>query len=103
MWNNCNHLQRILKPRDYCTELWSAVYNEYLLYKDGQDIVNMVLVSDGVVTQPDLSLNLAAVLPSHIRLFSVLTRFVGGLVISVQIVNNHNLQSTAGIVIFLIL
>ena len=53
------------------------VYNEYQLSKDDQDIVNMVFVSDGVVTQPDLCLNLATLLPSHIRLFSVLTRFVG--------------------------
>ena len=46
------------------------------MYKDGQDIVNMVLVSDGVVTQPELSLNLATLLPSHIRIFSVLTRLI---------------------------
>ncbi|XP_063679343.1 uncharacterized protein LOC134814927 isoform X2 [Bolinopsis microptera] len=79
-------LKHILKPGEYCTELWSMVYNEYLLSKDSQDIVNMVFVSDGVVTQPDLCLNLAAVLPSNIRFFSVLTREDG---------NKHFLQALA--------
>eukprot|EP00116_Pleurobrachia_bachei_P003739 sb/3464001/ len=62
-----------IKPISPSCELWRSVFAEYLTSTGASNISNVIFVSAGLISQPDLTLNVAGKLPSTTRLFTVYT------------------------------